>query len=133
MSIRQVMSHVLEQAQYELGNYKRENKEMTTHDKDKVIAAAKEVGAQQRIYKTSPGLDHFLLETEQLERFAQLVAAEYKRDAERYRWLREQDCVDWDQFQYADGFEFPDEVLDDEGAMVDAAIDAAIRARGDRK
>lgn len=37
--------------------------------KDQIIAAAKEVGAQQRVYKHSPGLDHFLLETDQLERF----------------------------------------------------------------
>ena len=51
---------------------------------------------------------------------------EHKRDAERYRWLRKQDCVDWDQFQYADGFEFPDEVLNDYGEMVDSAVDAAM-------
>lgn len=38
--------------------------------KEEIIAVAKECNAQERVYKTSPGLDHFLLETAQLECFA---------------------------------------------------------------
>ena len=48
-----------------------------------------------------------------------------RADAERYRWLRKQNIVDWDAFPWAKGYEHPDEVLDSQQMMLDAAIDAA--------
>jgi len=53
---------------------------MTT--RKEVIAAAKEVGAQTRIYEKSPGLDYYQFETAQLERFY-AIAFEAGRQAER--------------------------------------------------
>ena len=52
--------------------------------KEKIIAVAKECNAQERVYKTSPGLDHFLLETAHLECFANhfYEAGAASRDAE---------------------------------------------------
>ena len=67
---------------------------MTTHNKNKIIAAAKEVGAQMRVYKTSPGQDHFLLETEQLERFWQ-IAFKAGRQAERESVNLDDGTIDW--------------------------------------
>ena len=93
--------------------------------RDEIIRLAKEVGAQC-VMRTDSPIGWEFYSDDELIRFAHLVAAEYKRDALRYRWLRKQDCIDWDQFQYADGFEFPDEVLNDYGEMVDSAVDAAM-------
>lgn len=81
MSIRQVMSHVLEKAQYELGNYKRENKEMTTHDRDKIIAAAKEADSGFT-GDESFNLGTSLVGLEAVEYFY-AIAFEHGRQAER--------------------------------------------------
>jgi hypothetical protein len=48
-------------------------------------------------------------------------------DAERYRWFRLQSLWDAERFPWPDGFEYP-EALQDDGAMLDAAIDAARKA-----
>ena len=66
---------------------------MTT-EREQIIAAAKKVGAQTRVYKTSPGQDHFLLETEQLERFWQ-IAFEAGRQAERESINQDDGTIDW--------------------------------------
>ena len=69
-----------------------------------------------------------------IERFAELVAAEYKKDAERYRWLRAEHyeinpvaAVVWKK-----GFDrsSSDWVNTIDGKWLDADID---RARGDSK
>lgn len=49
-----------------------------------------------------------------------------ERDAQRYRWLREADVIDWDTFPFPDGFQFDVDVQDSHALMVDAAIDAAM-------
>lgn len=48
------------------------------------------------------------------------------KDAERYRWFRGRCLWDADAFPWPVGYEYPEEVLDDHGMMLDAAIDAAI-------
>ena len=50
---------------------------------------------------------------------------EYKKDAMRYRWFRDKGLWDADAFPFPTGFEFVDAVCDDQGLMLDAAIDAA--------
>jgi len=46
-------------------------------------------------------------------------------DAERYRWFRLQSLWDADRFPWPDGFEYPEGISEDDGEMLDAAIDAA--------
>lgn len=102
--------------------------------REELIRIAGEVGAYRyanRYLKYEP--THTFI-VEKLERFAELVAAEYKRDAERYRWLREQNSTLEDRTFYV-GI---DDRSEPEGIMwvgsdLDAAIDAAIVARGERK
>jgi len=48
-------------------------------------------------------------------------------DAERYRWFRLQGLWDADRFPWPNGFEYPEGILQDDGAMLDAAIDAVRR------
>ena len=52
--------------------------------------------------------------------------AALRADAERYRWLRDQNAIDWDGFPFAPGYEHPDKTLDSYPMMLDAAIDAAM-------
>jgi len=51
--------------------------------------------------------------------------AALREDAERYRWFRLQGLWDADRFPWPHGFEYPEGILQDEGKMLDAAIDAA--------
>jgi hypothetical protein len=46
-------------------------------------------------------------------------------DAERYRWFRLQGLWDSEHFPWPDGFEYPAGISENDGAMLDAAIDAA--------
>ena len=55
---------------------------------------------------------------------AEAENAALRVDAERYRWFRLQSLWDAERFPWPDGFEYP-EALQDDGAMLDAAIDAA--------
>ncbi len=52
-------------------------------------------------------------------------------DARRYQWLRGRNCIDWDAFTFADGYEHPDSALDSYELMLDAAIDASLRGKGE--
>jgi len=46
-------------------------------------------------------------------------------DAERYRWFRLQGLWDSEHFPWPKDFEYPAGISEDDGAMLDAAIDAA--------
>ena len=61
------------------------------------------------------------------ERFRECLAenAALREDAERYRWFRLQGLWDSEHFPWPDGFEYPEGISEDDGAMLDAAIDAA--------
>jgi len=48
-----------------------------------------------------------------------------REDAERYRWFRLQGLWDADRFPWPKDFEYPEGISEDDGAMLDAAIDAA--------
>ena len=65
----------------------------------------------------------------QLERelaAANAALAVERKDAERYRWFRTRCLWDADSFPWPKDFEYPDAALDDQGMMLDAAIDAAV-------
>jgi len=49
-------------------------------------------------------------------------------DAERYRWFRLQGLWDVERFPWPDGFEYPAGISEDDGEMLDAAIDAVRKA-----
>jgi len=59
---------------------------------------------------------------------AQAENAALREDAERYRWFRLQSLWDADRFPWPDGFEYPEGISEDDGKMLDAAIDAARKA-----
>jgi len=61
------------------------------------------------------------------ERFREALAenSALREDAERYRWFRLQSLWDAERFPWPDGFEYPEGISEDDGAMLDAAIDAA--------
>lgn len=86
--------------------------------REEVIRLAKEAGLLEVIddaYQERNDWHPFV------ERFVELVAAEYKRDAERYRWLRtKMDNKDVSIIKMRND---PNESFDEE---VDAAIDAAM-------
>ena len=102
--------------------------------REELIRIAGEVGAYRyanRYLKYEPT---HTFTVEKLEAFAELVAAEYKKDAERYRWLRAEHyeinpvaAVVWKK-----GFDrsSSDWVNTIDGKWLDADID---RARGDSK
>ena len=54
-------------------------------ERDEIIRLAKEATGNDPVYCRQ----EFTFSQKQLERLAHLVAAEYKRDALRYRWLKE--------------------------------------------
>jgi len=56
---------------------------------------------------------------------AEAENAALREDAERYRWFRLQSLWDADRFPWPKDFEYPESILQDDGAMLDAAIDAA--------
>ena len=67
-------------------------------ERDEIIRLAKEAGMGTAFYSqdNEPLTEELWggpMRTRELIRFAHLVAAEYKRDAERYRWLREQNAT----------------------------------------
>ena len=55
---------------------------------------------------------------------AQLAGAQ--RDAERYRWIRDNNAVDWEGGGLEIPADAPDEVWDVYELMIDAAVDAAL-------
>ena len=88
--------------------------------RDELIRIAGEVGAYRyanRYLKYEPT---HTITVEKLEAFAALVAAEYKRDAERYRMLRSNERFSVDE-KCADGHWEPIHYDD-----LDTAIDAAM-------
>jgi hypothetical protein len=52
---------------------------------------------------------------------------EYALDVKRYRWLRTKALWDSHKFPIPPEFSFPEAALFDQGMMMDAAIDAAMR------
>jgi hypothetical protein len=52
------------------------------------------------------------------------LEAALREDAERYRWFRLQSLWDAERFPWPDNFEYPAGISEDDGAMLDAAIDA---------
>jgi len=64
------------------------------------------------------------------ERFREALAenAALREDAERYRWFRLQGLWDADRFPWPKDFEYPEGISEDDGAMLDAAIDAVRKA-----
>ena len=51
--------------------------------------------------------------------------AALREDAERYRWFRLQSLWDAERFPWPENFEYPEGISEDDGKMLDAAIDAA--------
>ena len=63
-----------------------------------------------------------------LREFERLQAqlAEARKDAERYRWIRDNNAVDWEGGGLEVPADAPNEVWDVYELMIDAAVDAAL-------
>ena len=87
-------------------------------ERDEIIRLAKEAG-----FGALTGYGEVVV-----EKFAHLVAAEYKRDAERYRWLRDvAPNMFWDSSDKHIGFvKFDTKAHLWKPEVFDAAIDAAM-------
>jgi len=58
------------------------------------------------------------------------VIEQLRADAERYRWIRDRDVIDWDSLVYCclpTGYEHPDNAINSSAMLLDAAIDAAMK------
>ena len=108
--------------------------------REEVIRLAKEAGISKAFVCGNPDAcpeddgcchnnkhDGYWVRDEQLATFAELVAAEYKQDAERYRWLREQNATLEDRTFYVgvDARSEPEGIMW-VGSDLDSAIDAAM-------